>query len=265
MKSIAGAKPAHDEVDRLESRPHLVQAADWDHFAHEDAYTYIMTELQPGDREAFWRAGETVVEGELLPVMRELRVTRGTALEIGCGVGRLMLPLSRHFQQVLGVDISCEMVRQGQAVAAQRGARNLRFLSASHPSRISAELPEFEGKVDLIYSLLVFQHIADFAVIEAYLRRIGSLLSRDGIAYLQFDTRPQTMLYRMRGALPDFVLPRFWRRGIRRIRRIPIELEGSFARSALEVVQSLTPNTEYHRYILRRRAFENPARSERAR
>jgi ubiquinone/menaquinone biosynthesis C-methylase UbiE len=32
------------------------------------------------------------------------------ALEIGCGPGRLMRPLSRHFGEIHGVDISDEMI-----------------------------------------------------------------------------------------------------------------------------------------------------------
>ena len=51
------------------------------------------------------------------------------------------------------------------------------------------------------------------------------MLSDRGIGYLQFDTRPPGWLYEVKTALPDFLLPRFWRRGIRRIRRDPSELE----------------------------------------
>ena len=33
------------------------------------------------------------------------------ALEIGCGPGRLMRPMSRHFGEIHGVDVSDEMIR----------------------------------------------------------------------------------------------------------------------------------------------------------
>jgi cyclopropane fatty-acyl-phospholipid synthase-like methyltransferase len=138
-------------------------------------------------------------------------------------------------------------------MASEKNIRNSRFFCVTDPSRLDAEISGFAGNVDFIYSLLVFQHIDDFRVIAAYIQAISSLLSKDGIAYLQFDTRDQTALYRVKNALPDFVLPRFLRRGIRRIRRTPAELEDAFARSSLEAIDSISPNTEYHRYVLCRR------------
>jgi hypothetical protein len=80
---------------------------------------------------------------------------------------------------------------------------------------------------------------------------IRTLLQKHGIAYVQFDTRPSTALYRLKTRLPDFLLPRFRRRGIRRIRRAPEEIEASIKRAGLEIVAQLTPRTEYHRYVLR--------------
>ena len=46
----------------------------------------------------------------------ELKRVRGreAALEIGCGPGRLMRPLSRHFAEIHGVDVSDEMIRLAQ-------------------------------------------------------------------------------------------------------------------------------------------------------
>ena len=41
------------------------------------------------------------------------------------------------------------------------------------------------------------------------------------MALLQFDTRRASLSYRLRNALPDPLLPRPWRRGIRRIRHPP--------------------------------------------
>jgi hypothetical protein len=107
------------------------------------------------------------------------------------------------------------------------------------------------GKCDFIYSLLVFQHVPEFSVIENYLHFIRVLLHEHGLAYLQFDTRPSDFRYRLKTRLPDFLLPRFWRRGIRRIRRSPEEIEACIRRAGMEIVEELTPHTAYHRYILR--------------
>jgi hypothetical protein len=97
----------------------------------------------------------------------------------------------------------------------------------------------------------VFQHISELSVIEGYLHIIRVLLHKDGLAYLQFDTRPRDFPYRLKTRLPDCLLPRFWRKGIRRIRRSPEELEACIRRAGMKIVGELTPNTAYHRYILR--------------
>lgn len=225
-----------------------LRSAEWDNYAHDDAYTYIMTDLPRGDSQAFWQSGEAIVSKELLPAARGHHASFGTALEIGCGVGRLMFPMSRYFRQVIGVDISSEMVRKGRALATERSLSNVTFVAVSTPDELNCT----PRTIDFAYSLLVFQHIDDFRVIRAYLESIYSLLAPGGIAYLQFDTRSQTLAYRAKSALPDFLLPRFWRRGIRRIRRTVVELEALFSQVGLEVVENATPGTEYHRYILRK-------------
>jgi len=224
----------------------------WDEFARIDAYTYIMTDLPRGDRSAFWQSGETAVSEELLPVVRKHAVPLGTALEIGCGVGRLIFPLAKHFERVLGLDISPEMVRQGTTLAAQKNIPNAKFFTLADYKRAQENVGLTEGSVDFVYSLIVFQHIADFSAIEGYFELIKVWLSPGGVAHLQFDTRPRNLVYRAKNSLPDFLLPRFMRRGIRRIRRTAGELESGFAHYGLDIVENLGPSTEYNRYILRK-------------
>ena len=236
------------------SEPGGVQGgeSEWNDFARIDAYSYIMTDLPRGDRRAFWQSGETTVSEELLPVIRKHGAPLGTALEIGCGVGRLVLPLAGHFGQVLGLDISPEMVRQGTLLAGQRNVANVRFFSLADYKRCPQDFGLALGIVDFIYSLIVFQHISDFQAIRDYFELVTLSLSPQGVAYLQFDTRPQDLMYRVKNSLPDFLLPRFLRRGIRRIRRTADELESGFRDYGLDIIENLGPSTAYNRYVLRK-------------
>ena len=223
----------------------------WEKFAEDDAYTYIKTDLVDGNLEAFWQSGETTVREELLPLVEEFKIPRECGLEIGCGVGRLVQPLSRFFRQMIGIDISNGMVRRAQESARQRQITNAQFVTVSEPAGLPAALPRGVGKVSFVYSLLVFQHIPDFEVIESYIAAISQMLSPDGAAYLQFDTRAETLPYHLKTALPDFVLPKYLRRGIRRIRRDPSDIERIFARYGLKVVAERLPRSVDHRYLLR--------------
>jgi SAM-dependent methyltransferase len=221
---------------------------EWERFATEDPHFYICTELQKGDVEAFWRSGEDIVERELKPLVERHKIHLGVALEIGCGVGRLALPLSRHFQSVLGLDLAEGMVSQATSLAAERGVTNARFLTIDDPERLCSGLDTFSGNIDFVYSRLVFQHIDDFRVIDAYIAAISQLLAPTGIAYLQFDTRTRSPLYWAKMALPNAWLLRNLRSGVRRIRRDPQEIEACFARRGMKILESITPKTALHRY-----------------
>jgi SAM-dependent methyltransferase len=223
----------------------------WEEFAEEDAYTYILTSLKSTDTSEFWSSGERTIQEEILPLVQVHGVRPLLSLELGCGIGRLAVPLARRFQEVVGVDIAQGMVQRATSFAQDNGIENVSFTAISGPEDFLQCAGRYAGNCDFIYSLLVFQHIPEFPVIEGYLHVIRVLLHSRGLAYLQFDTRPSDFAYRVKTRLPDWVLPRFWKRGIRRIRRSPDEIEACFRRAGLEIVGELTPHTAYHRYILR--------------
>lgn len=221
----------------------------WEGYARENAEFYILTHDvdfdTPDGQDYFFRTGRADVEA----ILAEAAPFRGpraeTALEIGCGIGRLSLPMAPHFASLRVVDVAPTMLRR---VAANAEAAGIYHVAPFPPDGAwDAGAP-----VDFAYSRWVLQHIADFGVIADYVRRIGRCLDADGTAHLQFDTRPRSLAYRVRNALPDFVLPRTWRRGVRRIRRAPAELRALFADAGLRVVHELRPDTEEHVFILRR-------------
>ena len=223
----------------------------WEQFAETDPYLYIFTDMKHTDPQVFWESGQHIVETELLPLVRAHSLRTSLALELGSGIGRIAFPLSREFCRVVGVDIANGMVQRAKSLARDKGVDNVRFIPICGPEDLLHRLEDYAGAYDLIYSLLVFQHIADFSIIEGYLRVLRVLLHERGLAYLQFDTRPDGLAYRLKTRLPDFVLPRFWRRGIRRIRRCPVAIEGCIRRAGMEIISELSSNTAYHRYVLR--------------
>jgi cyclopropane fatty-acyl-phospholipid synthase-like methyltransferase len=224
----------------------------WEKFAQDDPYTYILTDLKSNDPGEFWQSGHRTVQQELLPLIKTRRVAPGVAMELGCGVGRLLFPLSSHFRQVVGTDIAESMIQRAQRFARDNGVGNTGFYTVAGPEDLLHRAGNYSGRINFLYSLLVFQHIPDLAMIEGYLHVIGILLAENGIAYLQFDTRPQSFAYQIKTRMPDFLLPRFWRKGIRRIRRKPEEIATGIRNAGLEIAEELTPFTSYHRYVLRK-------------
>lgn len=221
----------------------------WERFAREDAEFCIRTEnadyTRPGAMDEFFRSGDADFEQIMREVAPWLGERRNAALEIGCGVGRLTLPSARRFERVVAVDIAPTMLRKLGENAARAGLANVEGFTPDEPY--------WEREpVDLAYSRWVLQHIPEFDVIEEYIRRVAHALHPRGVAHLQFDTRPATLPYRVRNVLPDWVLRRTWRRGVRRIRRAPELLTATFARHGLRLVHEIGSGEEEHVFILTR-------------
>src|SRR5438046_1135845 len=87
--------------------------AEWNERALEDAYYYVAFGRRGQEDEEFFATAADVVHGLEAELKRfpagDRRARR--ALEIGCGPGRLMRPMSWNFGEIHGVDVSDEMIR----------------------------------------------------------------------------------------------------------------------------------------------------------
>lgn len=166
--------PDPDVLDRMRS--------DWNQRAGEDANYYVAFGRREQDDEEFFESAADVVRGLEADFAR--LPSRGAALEIGCGPGRLMRPLSRHFAEIHGIDVSDEMIR----LARER----LRNTPNAHPHHASgSDLARFpDGKFDFVYSYAVFQHIPSRDVVLNYLTEARRVLSPGGILRCQLNGLP---------------------------------------------------------------------------
>lgn len=154
---------------------------DWNRRAKEDANYYVaFAGERQEERDFLATAAEVVATLEsqffrLTPAPQEGR----RALEIGCGPGRLIIPMSRHFGEIQGVDISEEMV----ALARQKLAR---IPNAHVQVNSGSDLRMFaDGYFDFVYSWIVFQHIPSKEVVLGYLREAQRVLKPGGILVCQ--------------------------------------------------------------------------------
>jgi len=153
--------------------------SDWDSRAREDYKLHIATGHSASD-ETFQASGRRDLETVILDGI-DLDPS-GIGLEIGCGVGRLLVPLSERIAMVRGVDISPVMVEKSREYCA--GRKNVRV------ELTDGSLRTIQSRsIDFAFSFIVFQHIPDRAPIQAYVREVARCLRQGGLFRFQIDGR----------------------------------------------------------------------------
>jgi 2-polyprenyl-3-methyl-5-hydroxy-6-metoxy-1,4-benzoquinol methylase len=102
-------------------------------------------------------------------------------LEIGCGLGRILIPMSKTFGNVFGVDVSDEMINECQ--------KNIKKIPNCKIFKNNGmDLKMFSNEYfDLVYSFIVFQHIPDKSIIYEYFREISRILKPNGMIRIQLS------------------------------------------------------------------------------
>jgi len=161
---------------------------EWNQRALEDAYYYVAFGRKGQDDDEFFATAAHVVqdlEAELkrLPA-GDPRSRR--ALEIGCGPGRLMRPMSWNFGEIHGVDVSDEMIRLAEAKLVN--VPNA-FPRSTNGIDLACYADDF---FDLVYSYAVFQHIPSREVVFSNLVEARRVLKQGGILHFQVNGLPPT-------------------------------------------------------------------------
>jgi SAM-dependent methyltransferase len=131
---------------------------DWKIWAETDPYYAVLAAPQFRkdrlDLDEFFLTGSAYVADRLDMLERQLgAMPRGRALDFGCGVGRVALPLGAHFDEVLGLDVAPAMLAEAEALKSAQGARNVHFALSDD------RLTTAPGRFDFVHSYIVFQHI----------------------------------------------------------------------------------------------------------
>ena len=171
----------------------------WDEAARTNAVWYVDT-TQPyddPDMARFLRAARgvvaTAIDESPVPLPGN-----ALAVEIGAGLGRMCAALAQRFEQVVGVDVSPEMVAKARASVPDE---RIDFRLGD-----GATLPGVaDGTADLVFSYTVFQHIPDPRIIDAYLREAARVLRPGGVLVFQWNNIPWAWGWRIRAVVLTFL------------------------------------------------------------
>ena len=164
--------------------------AAWEDWGRIDPFWAILTESDARhgrwDVDRFFATGVEQIEVMLAHAQRYGRpARRGTALDFGCGLGRLTRALAPHFDRTYGLDVASTMIERAQELDTELGRSGAEYMRHDRE-----DLSRFaSGSVDFLSCLLVLQHLPSRDAIEAYLREFVRVLNHGGVAVVQLPVR----------------------------------------------------------------------------
>ena len=132
------------------------------------------------------RSGITV--RAILKVLKKHGISKGKFLELGCGNGRICIPIARHGYQVTGVDIGASYIEDAEK-RARRNRVDARFICGD--TRRLQQL--VRGKYDVVLSVWTSIGYYGKKVDERLFKTVTQLLKRNGL-FLIFNTMSQEYL-----------------------------------------------------------------------
>jgi SAM-dependent methyltransferase len=159
---------------------------EWERFGRSEPYFAVLTSpefrgrLSTETREKFFASGESHVDCVLSIIRDRLdpSFAPARALDFGCGVGRLVIPLARRCREVTGVDVSPSMLEEARRNCDEAGVGNVRLVLGDDELRL------LTGSFDFVHSYIVLQHVP-VARGEKLVRRLAQLLASGGVAMIQ--------------------------------------------------------------------------------
>lgn len=160
---------------------------DWEKRAKTDPL-YVIATGPSESEESFWNSGISDCEkiiGKNSKIFFDITSNQipkqMKVLEIGCGIGRILIPMSEVFGEAIGIDIAPEMVRIGKEKTAK--IPNCKILECT-----GIDLSLFsDNYFDFCYSFIVFQHIPEKKIVEKYIQEVSRILKSG--CFFRFQVR----------------------------------------------------------------------------
>jgi len=160
----------------------------WEDYAETEAYFAVSTHdkfrssnIDDDAKAEFFESGQQHIDEIWADLERNfnIEIKPTIALDYGCGVGRLALPLAERCANVIGVDISATMLMETKRNAEERGFKNIRVQNADEFWDAEADTYDF------VHSYIVLQHIKPVIGYQIVEKIVGRL-KNGGCGMLHF-------------------------------------------------------------------------------
>lgn len=155
----------------------------WEKLAKENARYYINSDQGRGISEGEFQASgkDTFIKY----IFEDPIFTKfGSIVDLGCGSGRLTEFMAWKFREVIGTDISGEMIAQGKE--RLKNYKNVRLYETDGES-----IPIPDESVEYVFSYLVFQHMKTREMVKKNFLEAYRVLQPQGIFKVLLRTDEQ--------------------------------------------------------------------------
>ena len=157
---------------------------DWEEIAKQEPYygvstskEFLNTNLSEQKVELFFTTGTTYVDS-IIPYLKKSGVDFKSSVDYGCGVGRVLIPLSKIFEKSVGVDISQTMLDVCQKNLMVNNIKNSNLL-------LSDDFFHLSDKYSFIHCLHVLQHNSSDKG-EIIIKKLINRLNSGGVIAIHF-------------------------------------------------------------------------------
>jgi SAM-dependent methyltransferase len=145
---------------------------------------FLFFDNAPDINASFIRGAWDLGVHVLQPLVSHVReADRLTALEIGYGGGRLLLSACRSYHRAIGLDVHDRTDLVAEELTS-RGVDNFDLLVGDGQT-----IPLGDGSVDVVYSLIVFQHLEHIEIAQGYFSELARVLRVGGTAVIYVGRR----------------------------------------------------------------------------
>ena len=181
----------------------------WTKLGESDPFWAILSESDKKgggwDQAAFFQTGVDEIAQVLRTAQSLSLVHYGSAIDFGCGVGRLSQALATHFERVIGVDIAASMIRT--AVDLNQFPDRCEYLH-----NVAADLAVLpDQSADFIYSSITLQHVVP-SLAQSYVREFFRIARPGALVIFQLPSRPRSRVWHaIKGVAPVWISNILWR------------------------------------------------------
>jgi len=188
----------------------------WQEWGENDPYFGVYTNekfrlenLTADSKNEFFASGEKYIQQILTNINKKIDPSfhPATALDFGCGTGRLLLPLAKLCNSVVGVDVSEGMLSEAK--------NNLSAFNNVKLYKSDDQLSEVEEtQFDLVNTYIVLQHIPQKRVLVIF-NKLVQLVAKNGVGVIHltfaktkfknnFGIAPNSILGKIKSTLAQF-------------------------------------------------------------